>query len=256
MLSCPPPDAEELLEDEDCDPPPEAPACPAWPPAELAPSEGSPALGIPPPPTLGKPAEGVPLVPTPGVGMPVEAVCPAWPVWPPLLAEGEPCDPCPVCPPALPACPPDSDPAVDPPADAAPPEVEAEVLPEDEDVEPGDWLDWPPVLALVLLLERLPDPLDEEEEEGEEEGEPDDGEPPDGIPLDELLEDDDVAHPAVTSRMPAATSADARCSRTATGVTLSMAIASSGASWIPCREVPAGYQSRPCACRSSVGRAT
>ncbi len=86
----------------------------------------------------------------------------------------------------------------------------------------------------VLVLGRLPDPLevDDEEEDGEDEGdeEPEDGDPPeDGMPPDELLEEDDVAHPAVTSSRPTAATVAARCSCAATTVvTRSMAIAPSG----------------------------
>jgi hypothetical protein len=75
----------------------------------------------------------------------------------------------------------------------------------------------------LLLLGRLPEPLevDDEEDDGEEEGEeePEDGEPPeDGMPLDELLEEDEVAQPAVTSSRPTAAAVAARCSCAATTV--------------------------------------
>jgi hypothetical protein len=76
MLSSPPPAAVELEEEEGAgDELPDAPACPASPPAELEPSPGRPALGKPPPPALGNPADA--LAPPPGVGIPVEPVCPA-----------------------------------------------------------------------------------------------------------------------------------------------------------------------------------
>lgn len=111
--------------------------------------------------------------------------------------------------------------------------MDAEV-PDEVDVwgaPPGDWLGMP-----VLVLGRLPEPLevDDEEEEGEEDGdgdeEPEEGDPPDeGMPLDELLEDDDTAHPEVTSAKPTAATLAARCSRAVTTVvTRSMAIAPSG----------------------------
>ena len=75
----------------------------------------------------------------------------------------------------------------------------------------------------MLVLGRLPEPLDvdDEEEDGEDEGddEPEDGDPPeDGMPLDELLEDEDVAQPAVTSSRPTAAKLAARCSCDATTV--------------------------------------
>lgn len=120
-----------------------------------------------------------------------------------------------------------------PPAEEAPlgSEVDAEVPDELEvcGALPGDWLGMP-----VLVLGRLPEPLevDDEEEDGEDEGddEPDDGDPPeDGMPLDELLEEDDVAQPAVASSTPIAATVAARCSCAATTVvTRSMAIAPSG----------------------------
>lgn len=97
------------------------------------------------------------------------------------------------------------------------------------DALPGDWLGMP-----VLVLGRLPEPLevDDEEEEGEEDGddEPDDGDPPDeGMPPEELLEDEEVAHPAVTSSRPTAATVAARCSwAVTTVVTRSMGQAPSG----------------------------
>lgn len=110
--------------------------------------------------------------------------------------------------------------------------MDAEV-PDEVDVRgapPGDWLGMP-----VLVLGRLPEPLevDDEEEEGEEDGdeEPAEGDPPDeGMPLEELLEDEDeTAHPEVASTRPTAATVAARCSRAVTTVvTRSMAIAPSG----------------------------
>ncbi len=119
-----------------------------------------------------------------------------------------------------------------PPAEDAPlgSEVDADV-PADPDVcdaLPEGCLD---ELELLLLLGRLPEPLevDDEEEDGEEEGddEPEDGDPPeDGMPLDELLdEEEEVAQPAVTSSRPTAAAVAARCSCAATTVvTRSMAL--------------------------------
>lgn len=110
--------------------------------------------------------------------------------------------------------------------------MDAEV-PDEVDVRgapPGDWLGIP-----VLVLGRLPDPLDvdDDEEEGEEDGdeEPEDGDPPDeGIPLEELLDDDDeTAHPEVARAKPTAATVTARCSRAVTTVVArSMSIAPSG----------------------------
>ncbi|MEQ1582027.1 MAG: hypothetical protein ABL964_15655 [Steroidobacteraceae bacterium] len=127
-------------------------------------------------------------------------------------------------------------PGIAPPAEDAPlgSEVDADVPAEPDDCEalPEDRLD--ELVLLLLLLGRLPEPLevDDEEDEGEEEGddEPDDGDPPeDGIPLDELLDEDEVAQPAVTSNNPTAAAAAARCSCAATTVvTLSMGPAPSG----------------------------
>lgn len=145
------------------------------------------------------------------------------------MPDGEPWA---VCPPVAPDCPDDAVPGA-PPAEDAPlgSEVDADVPAEPEVCEalPDGWLE-----ELVLLLGRLPEPLelDEEEEDGEEEGDddPEDGDPPeDGMPLDDLLEEEEVAQPAVTSSRPTAATVAARCNCAATtGVTRSIGPAPSG----------------------------
>jgi hypothetical protein len=80
----------------------------------------------------------------------------------------------------------------------------------------------PGVAEGIPALGRLPEPLDEleedEDEEGDEEGIPDeDEEPPaDGMPPDEELLDEEVAQPAVTRRAPVAANTAALCSCAAT----------------------------------------
>lgn len=138
-------------------------------------------------------------------------------------------------------------------------DAEVPADPEEGDALPEGWLD---ELApgLLLLVGRLPEPLDvdDEDEEGEEDG--DDGldelEPPDeGMPPEELLDEDDVAQPAVTTSRPTAAAVAARCSLAATTVvTRSMGPAPSGTS--VSRLLRSSRLSQPvhCACRSSVNR--
>lgn len=198
MLSLAPPPAAEP-EDEDDDE--SAPGLPS-PPAGEPPSLGKLVLGMPPP-TDGKPAE-LELLAPPGIGIPAEPpCCPDCPPLEPVCAPAE--EPCEVWPPPLedwpPDWPPDDCAPGMPPEDEVPLGSELPAEPLDVEVCPAE----PGIELGMPALGELPEPLEEEEDEGDDEGEegiPDEEPPAEGIPPD--APPDDMAQPAiVTNTAPA-----------------------------------------------------